>query len=56
MSLGRGNLALFLAREARLGFLADDVVAQVNAFIADEDGGACDQLAHLMLRFPQKLQ
>src|SRR3546814_5057625 len=26
--------------------------AQFNAFIADEDGWPCDQLAHLMLRLP----
>src|SRR5690606_11215266 len=32
-----------------LELLADDVVAQFNALIADEHAGARDQLAHLML-------
>ena len=32
-----------------LEFFADDVVAQLDAFIADEHAGARDQLAHLML-------
>jgi hypothetical protein len=32
------------------GLLADDVVAQLHALIADEDGGSGDELPHLMLR------
>jgi hypothetical protein len=36
--------------ERRLGLLANDVVAQFDAFIADEHGRAGDQLAHLVLR------
>src|SRR5690606_33575305 len=46
----RGDFAIFLAGDAALGFFADDVVAQLHAFIADEHGGAGDQLAHLVLR------
>ena len=46
-----GNTAILLSGETGLGLLADDVVAQLDAFIADEHGGAGDQLAHLMLRF-----
>ncbi len=38
-----GRLGLFLE------FLADDVVAQLDAFIADEHAGARDQLADLVL-------
>ena len=37
-----------------LGFLhllADDVIAQVDAFVADKDRGAGNQLAHFMLAF-----
>ena len=48
--LRAGNPAVLLAGDAGLGFLADDVIAQLNAFIADEHGGASNQLAHLMLR------
>src|SRR5690606_27125033 len=32
-----------------LGFLADDIHAQLDAFVADEHGRASDQLAHLVL-------
>jgi hypothetical protein len=32
-----------------LHFLADDVVAQVDALVADEDRRTRDQLAHLVL-------
>ena len=46
-----GNFALLLADETTLGLLPDDVVTQLHAFIADEDGRSGDQLAHLMLRF-----
>src|SRR5690606_35431861 len=34
--------------------LGDDVVAERNALIADVDGGAGDELLHLLLRFPAK--
>src|SRR5690606_31429967 len=42
------------ARRLRLllEFLADDVVAELHAFIADEHAGAGDQLAHLVLALP----
>ena len=30
-------------------FLVEDLVAQINAFIADVDPWSCDQLAHLFL-------
>jgi hypothetical protein len=36
--------------EGGLGLLADDVVAQLDAFVADEHGGAGDELPHLVLR------
>ena len=36
----------------RLGLFADDIVAQLDAFVADEHRGSGDELAHLMLRFP----
>ena len=36
--------------ESRLALLADDVVAQLDAFIADEDGRPGDQLPDLVLR------
>src|SRR6516165_7927498 len=37
---------------AILELFADDVVAQLDAFVADEHGGAGDQLAHLVLALP----
>src|SRR3546814_8899677 len=37
-----------------LELLADDVVAQLHAFIADEHARARNQLAHLMLALPAK--
>src|SRR3546814_3321231 len=46
----RRHATILLADKAALGFFPDDIVAQFNAFIADEDGWPCDQLAHLMLR------
>src|SRR3546814_12219698 len=48
----RRHATILLADKAALGFFPDDIVAQFNAFIADEDGWPCDQLAHLMLRLP----
>jgi hypothetical protein len=37
-----------------MAFLADDVVAKFYALIADENGRAGDQLAHLVLAFAAK--
>src|SRR3546814_20425602 len=48
----RRHATILLADKAALGFFPDDIVAQFNAFIADEDGWHCDQLAHIMLRLP----
>src|SRR3546814_10511099 len=48
----RRHATILLADKAALGFFPDAIVAQFNAFIADEDGWPCDQLAHLMLRLP----
>ncbi len=49
--LRRGHSAILLAGETRLGFLADDVVAQLDALVADEHCGSGDELAHFVLRF-----
>src|SRR5690606_3346062 len=49
---GRGDLAILLSGNAALGFLADNVVAQLDALIADEHRRAGDQLANLVLRLP----
>ena len=38
----------------RFGLFADDVHAQLDTFIADENGRPCNQLAHLMLAFSTK--
>ena len=40
--------------ERRLRFLADDVVAQLDAFVADEDGRPRNELADLVLRLTAK--
>ena len=45
-----GDAAVLLAGDPALGLFADDVVAQLDAFIADEHGRAGDQLAHFVLR------
>jgi hypothetical protein len=37
-------------------FVADDVVAQLDALVADEDRRAGDQLLDLVLALPQKEQ
>src|SRR5690606_28803336 len=47
--LRRRDAAVLLARDSTLGFFANDVVAQLDAFIADEYRRAGDQLAHLVL-------
>ena len=52
--LRAGNAAILLAGDAGLGFLADDVVAQLDAFITDEHGRAGDELPHLVLRLAAK--
>jgi hypothetical protein len=36
---------------AFLHFFANDVIAQIDAFIADEYGGTGDQLTHFVLAF-----
>jgi hypothetical protein len=45
----RGRHAVGGFQPGRLGLLADDVHAQLDAFIADEHGRTGDQLAHLVL-------
>ena len=47
--LGRARHAVARLDEGVLVLLADDVHAQLDAFIADEHGRAGDQLADLML-------
>src|SRR5690606_16844133 len=44
------DTAILLARKTTLGLFADNVVAQLDAFIADEHRRARDELAHLVLR------
>ncbi len=47
----------FLRAALGLGFLhllADDVIAQVDAFVADKDRGAGNQFAYFMLAFAAK--
>src|SRR6202040_4118628 len=44
---GRDIVARF--RQRRLVFLADDVQAKLDAFVANEDGGPRNELAHLVL-------
>src|SRR6201982_2218971 len=46
--LGRRN-AVTRLHQRGLVFLADDVHAQFDAFVADENGRTGDELAHLML-------
>src|SRR5262249_51295932 len=46
--LGRGN-AVARLHQRGLVLLADDVHAQFDAFVADENGRAGDELAHLVL-------
>ena len=55
ISFGAGSLCALLG----LGFLhllTDDVIAQVDALVADENGGPGDQLANFMLAFAAKEQ
>ena len=52
LDLGRLGEAADLLTLLLLPLLRDDVVAQLDALVADVDGGAGDQLAHLPLRLP----
>ena len=49
--LRRGHFAILATSASALGFLANDVVAQLHTFIADENRGPCNQLADFMLGF-----
>jgi hypothetical protein len=51
--VGLGELVAS-ALGAVLELLADDVVAELDAFVADEDGGAGDQLADFVLALSAK--
>src|SRR3546814_16193238 len=46
----RRHRAVLARGDAALDLFADDVVAQLDAFVADEDGRARNQLADLVLR------
>ena len=37
-----------------VAFFSDDIVAKIDAFIADIDGWAGDEFAHLVLALPAK--
>jgi len=50
ISCGLGSLSR--ARSARLELLADDVIAQFDAFVTDEHRGPGNELAHLVLALP----
>ncbi len=50
--LRRGQLVGLGFTRRLFDLLADDVIAQVNAFIANEHRRPGDQLAHLVLAFP----
>ena len=50
MSFSPRTAAVLLARDPGLGLFANDVVAKLDAFVADKDRGARDQLAHFVLR------
>ena len=52
--LGRGYAAVLFGNKCRFRFLADDVVAEIDAFVADEHGRPRDQLAHFVLRLAAK--
>jgi hypothetical protein len=49
---GRSRDAVASLDQRGLRFFADDVVAQFDAFIADEHRRPGDELPHLVLRFP----
>ena len=44
-------VAIFAPRQRTLGFLTDDVIAQLDTFVADEHGWPCDKLTDFVLRF-----
>src|SRR3954453_16731831 len=46
----RGRNAVARLHQRGFGLLADDVVAQLDALVADEHGGAGDELPDLVLR------
>jgi hypothetical protein len=48
--LRAGHFAFLATGERALGFLANDVVAKLDTFVADKNRWPGDQLAHLMLR------
>ena len=48
--LRRGHAAVFLRDQRRLRLLADDVVAQLDALVANEHRRPGDELPHLVLR------
>ena len=49
ISRGRGSLLRSVLSLLFLYFFANDVVAQLDTFVADEDGGSGDQLADFVL-------
>ena len=49
--VARGRYAVLRLHEVSLMFLANDVHAQLDAFVADEHGRTGDELAHFMLAF-----
>src|SRR6476469_9712644 len=49
-NLGRGRDPVARLDQRGLRFLADDVVAELDALVADENGGAGNELADLVLR------
>eukprot|EP00043_Microstomoeca_roanoka_P023460 m.258495 g.258495 ORF g.258495 m.258495 type:complete len:252 (-) comp30949_c0_seq1:771-1526(-) len=52
--IGRGRHAVRGLEPGALGFLADDIHAQFDAFIADEDGRTGDQFSDLVLALAAK--
>ena len=51
---GDAQLAARAARRLLLNFLTNDVVTQLDAFIANKNGRACNQFAYFVLAFPTK--
>ena len=50
----RGDIPFLLAGDSRLGLFTDDVVAQLDAFVADEHRRPGDELPHLVLGLAAK--
>ena len=48
-NIRRGRQVLIM-----VAFFSDDIVAKIDAFIADIDGWAGDEFAHLVLALPAK--